>query len=157
MSKKINVQGFVDQFTNASEEEKINLIKSVMVMDKTLSMMEKQVMCQNILKIAHTTEDGKVWMNSCKEHLVYVYMLLDIYSILEVHATDFASEYALLDQCGVVEVLLASIDSNEKAKFDCVLNMCKNDFLDNYCSLSSIVNKMIGSLSIMEEFISKQE
>lgn len=83
-------------------------------------------------------------LDSTSQYLLYVMVLVDLYTNLDVDFGSLANEYDLLKSNKVLDEILKKIPENEMVEFDRILEMVNADLMENERSLVSFIeNKFL--------------
>lgn len=122
--------------TKKTKEEKEKYISS-MIVDKYIPLEEKQVRAQNIIKSSYYLKDNNgnetFHINSVAKYMLTYITLIDIYTDIERSASEgkIVEEFNKLNEAGIFDILVQSINQRELKEFNMVLDMEVNDVMTN--------------------------
>ena len=129
----------IDSFLNVlrtkkNENDRADYIKSA-VKNKYVPLEEKQARAKNIIKSSFYEKDGETerfHVNSVAKYMLTCITLVEMYTNLErsVKMT-VLDEFNKLNEAGVFDILVQSIDQRELKEFNMVLDMETNDIMTN--------------------------
>lgn len=136
------VQGYKQR---ASESGKKLFLEAKIKTVKYMDYVVVQSLCDNIIANSFI-KDGEFYVDSCKSYYLYVFTILKYYTNIKINDHDFMREFDLLNEEGLIDIILNAISENLMNTFDAVFQMKKNDFMTNYYEVHSYMNRMIGKL-----------
>ena len=122
--------------TKNNEKDRVDLIKSH-VLDKYIPLEEKQVRAQNIIKSSYYLKDNDgneiFHINSVAKYMLTCMTLIDIYTDIERSTREgkIVEEFNKLNEAGIFDILIQSINQRELKEFNMVLDMEANDVMTN--------------------------
>lgn len=142
--KFVTVKEFVKALTNRSSDDARRVY-----LEGTLAVKDYEryevvcVICDQIIANSYFTTDGQFKVDSCKKYLMYVGALLNTYTNIKFDENDALGDFNLLQQYGLVDVIISYIPETQVAMFDSVLNMKSNDLMTNYYEPHAFVREQV--------------
>lgn len=142
--KFISVKEFVNNLKNRSSDDARRVY-----LEGTLAVKDYEryevvcVICDQIITNSYFTADGQFKVDSCKKYLMYVSALLNTYTNIKFDESDALNDFNLLQQYGLVDVIINYIPEAQLAMFDSVLNMKSNDLMTNYYEPHAFVREQV--------------
>lgn len=93
--------------------------------------------------VSNCKEDGTVFFNSVKQYLLHTYMLMDLYTNIDVTPSAWNDEYDELNRLGLIGMLTAMMPQTELAEIQMLQDLIYDDFIENHNSVKSWVGKQI--------------
>lgn len=122
-----------------------------------VSFTEKKVIAKAAIEAAHLTKDGRIFKDSAKEYSLNVCALLLAYTNLQIDDKNWAEEYDMLNQEGLISKILALIPKAEREEFSTVWQMVREDFWYNNGSISAVIGKVLDdAIKQMENYLKEQ-
>ena len=140
----ITVKEFVNNLKNRSSDDARRVY-----LEGTLAVKDYEryevvcVICDQIIANSYFTADGQFKVDSCKKYLMYVSALLNTYTNIKFDESDALGDFNLLQQYGLVDVIINYIPEAQVAMFDSVLNMKSNDLMTNYYEPHAFVREQV--------------
>ena len=140
----ITVKEFVNNLKNRSSDDARRVY-----LEGTLAVKDYEryevvcVICDQIITNSYFTADGQFKVDSCKKYLMYVSALLNTYTNIKFDESDALNDFNLLQQYGLVDVIINYIPEAQLAMFDSVLNMKSNDLMTNYYEPHAFVREQV--------------
>lgn len=142
--KFVTVKEFVKALTNRSSDDARRVY-----LEGTLAIKDYEryevvcVICDQIIANSYFTLDGQFKVDSCKKYLLYVGALLNTYTNIKFDENDMLGDFNLLQQYGLVDVIISYIPEAQVAMFDSILNMKSNDLMTNYYEPHAFVREQV--------------
>ena len=130
------------------DDERIALIKE-RIKNKYVPIEEKQVRTNNIIKSSfyEKRDDGTevFHVNSVAKYMLTCMTLLDLYTDLERNQKEgkILEEFNKLNEQGVFDILVQSVDQRELKEFNMVLDMESSDVMANEYEPGAFVRNQI--------------
>lgn len=144
---KITTKELVVRYNSCKDsDERIKLIKSI-VKTHYIPFEQKVILA----KICVTTSNAdaktkKIIISSPATYLKYTLSILSMYTNLKLEKKDGAKDYDTLQEARLLSPILQEIGDDLK-EFQAVLQMCKDDFMENEATLRASVEKIVASFS----------
>ena len=107
--------------------------------------------------IINTTclKNGRVYIDSCKKYLLYVFSLIDTYTNIEIDSKNWMFQYDRLDSLGLIEPILALIPEKEVITFKTILDMKLDDLMTNRYGVHAYIDEQMNRFSAIAPEIDK--
>lgn len=140
------------------EKAKREMIKKHIVTDY-VPYVSKVDLCKRIVRFSNeiTTENRVLKVkNTPIQYLLFIMNLVKLYTDIEFTDEQNHEAYDALNQADVFEILFSPtsdsdslISQKEYKEFQTILNMCNDDYFENYRSLGSIIENKFEALNMM--------
>jgi hypothetical protein len=145
----MKIQEFVDEalkVTNDSIREK--RINSMLKTKSYVSIVDKINLADRVTKAAthEFDKDGNIVefkVNSLTKYILHVMGIIEMYTDLEVNNGNILAEYDLLNENGLIEIIVKSIKEQEIAECQMCLDMVFNDAIQNEMSTVAFVKRQV--------------
>lgn len=149
----MTVKEFVEKYkklTNDNAREKF--VSERIKYKNYISFNEKVVLCEQIVRqtsieIIKDSEgkeiDRKYKINSPARFLFSTMEQIRLYTNLEFPMTEALENYDLLNEYGLIDILISKIPAKEQSEFVTVLNMTMDDFMQNNISIESSLSMLV--------------
>ena len=115
-----------------------------------------QVICDSILVNSCMDSQGNVRVDSCKKYLMYVFMIFDQYTNIQVNPKEWAKEFNMLYKNGLVDEVCKLMPEMLITTLDSVLKMKTDDMMTNYYEPHAFIrNQVIKYIPMVHKFIDK--
>jgi hypothetical protein len=151
------------QFTK-DDRAKYNLIKNH-VKTNYIDYQTKVVICKSIVKSTweEQVQNRIIYKKDTPmQYLFFVMKLVEQYTDIEFEAEKIYDAYNALNQADVFELLFSPtsdsdslISQKEYKEFQTILNMCNDDYYENFRSLGSILETKLEAFSLATNAISE--
>lgn len=154
----ITIDKLIDGYSKrTSIKMKEEYLKAVIKVKPYVSYGVKMFLADNIINNS-CLKDGRVYIDSCKKYILYVFALIDTYTNIEITEKQWLFEYDALDSMGLIELILALIPEKEVATFKTILDMKHNDLMANrygtYAFIEDQVERIVNvAPNLTEAFI----
>ena len=154
----ITIDKLIDGYSKrTSIKMKEEYLKAVIKIKPYVSYGVKMFLADNIINNS-CLKDGRVYIDSCKKYILYVFALIDTYTNIEITEKQWLFEYDALDSMGLIELILALIPEKEVATFKTILDMKHNDLMTNrygtYAFIEDQVERIVNvAPNLTEAFI----
>lgn len=154
----ITIDKLIDGYSKrTSIKMKEEYLKAVIKVKPYVSYGVKMFLADNIINNS-CLKDGRVYIDSCKKYILYVFALIDTYTNIEITEKQWLFEYDALDSMGLIELILALIPEKEVATFKTILDMKHNDLMTNrygtYAFIEDQVERIVDvTPNLTEAFI----
>lgn len=150
----MTVQEFVDEYVTKNNSKK--MIQEHIV-TKYVPITVKQEICKQIIELSsHEIVDGrKVYQsNSTLLYMLFMMSIVRLYTDIVIQSEENQiTDFLHLEQCGAIEEIYGSIPEIEMERFNTILKMCQDDFMDNNRSIFSYIDRLVSSIGyILDEF-----
>ena len=88
-------------------------------------------------------KEGRVYIDSCKKYMLYIYALIDTYTNIEINQKEWMSQYDRLDSLGLIEPILALIPEKERSTFKTILDMKLDDLMTNRYGIYAYIDEQM--------------
>lgn len=107
--------------------------------------------------IINTTclKNGRVYIDSCKKYLLYVFSLIDTYTNIEIDSKNWMFQYDRLDSLGLIEPILALIPEKEVITFKTILDMKLDDLMTNRYGVHAYIDEQMDRFNNIAPEIGK--
>lgn len=150
--KKISVKKFCEEYSNKiTESLKNQYIKDNLKINTYVPFLRKNAIIDSLLKTTMIDkETGNIKVNSSAEYLLMTRIFIEQYTNLEVETAGFFEEYDELKKSGIINKLLIGnekdlplIPIEEIAEFKHILNIKKNDLMQNKYEIHSFISEQM--------------
>lgn len=139
---KITVTEFVTKYNSLkSNDVREKYAESMIIKDKYVDYLVKQKYAQDIISISCLDNKGHIKINSCKKYMMYINILLTLYTNIEMSEKNCVAEFDMLDRENLIDTLLKYIPEEELGKFDTIMQMCYDDFMTNNYEIHAFITK----------------
>lgn len=114
----------------------------------------KIFLADNIIKTS-CLKNGRVYIDSCKKYLLYIYALIDTYTNIEINQKEWMFQYDRLDSLGLIEPILALIPEKERATFKTILDMKLDDLMTNRYGTYAFIDEQMDRFTTIAPEIAK--
>lgn len=151
--KKISVKKFCEEYSNKiTESLKNQYIKDNLKINTYVPFLRKNAIIDSLLKTTMIDkETGNIKVNSSAEYLLMTRIFIEQYTNLEVETAGFFEEYDELKKSGIINKLLIGnekdlplIPIEEIAEFKHILNIKKNDLMQNKYEIHSFISEQMN-------------
>ena len=133
------IDGYLKRTSIKMKEE---YLKTVIKVKPYISYGVKIFLADTIIKTS-CLKDGRVYIDSCKKYLLYIYTLIDTYTNIEINQKEWMFQYDRLDNLGLIEPILALISEKERATFKTILDMKLDDLMTNRYGIYAYIDEQI--------------
>ena len=150
--KNISVKKFCEEYSNKiTESLKNQYIKDNLKINTYVPFLRKNAIIDSLLKTTMIDkETGNIKVNSSAEYLLMTRIFIEQYTNLEVETAGFFEEYDELKKSGIINKLLIGnekdlplIPIEEIAEFKHILNIKKNDLIQNKYEIHSFISEQM--------------
>lgn len=125
---------------------KMAYLKSAIKIKKYVPFAQKTYEAQGLIRASNINSKGEVYLNSPKQYLNNVYALFYLYTDLEITPENWVETYDMLNERGLITLIVDMIPKNEQAEFEIISNMAYSDFMENEASLRSWLGRKLTSI-----------
>lgn len=125
---KIKIAEFVKEYDKTDKIKRSSLVDEIIVKHYAPLTM-KAAVSQTIVN-ANYTKNGELHSNSVALYLSYIMGILELYTSLEVPKENAHEAYDLLQERGIVDLIISKIGS-DVMEYETVFKMCRDDFETN--------------------------
>ena len=133
------IDGYLKRTSIKMKEE---YLKTVIKVKPYVSYGVKIFLADTIIKTS-CLKDGRVYIDSCKKYLLYIYALIDTYTNIEINQKEWMFQYDRLDSLGLIEPILALISEKERATFKTILDMKLDDLMTNKYGIYAYIDEQM--------------
>lgn len=142
----ILVTDFVNKYNSyKSDTAKSEYLNKTIKVVKYVSYASKVVFANQIVEQTHNIDNGIVNINTAKQYALFIIGVISMYTNLEFSDAPL-SDYDLLDELGLIEVIIGMISDKEYQNTKLVLDMATNDFMTNNYGTVPPLQKLIALL-----------
>ena len=145
------IDGYLKRTSIKMKEE---YLKTVIKVKPYVSYGVKIFLADTIIKTS-CLKDGRVYIDSCKKYLLYIYALIDTYTNIEINRKEWMFQYDRLDSLGLIEPILALISEKERATFKTILDMKLDDLMTNRYGIYAYIDEQIDRVTKIAPEIGK--
>ena len=145
----MKIDTFLTLYKNKkNEDDRVDFLKSH-VNNKYIPLEEKQVRAKNIVNSSYYQKDDagdqKFHINSVAKYMLTCMTLLDLYTDLERNQKEgkVLEEFNKLNEQGVFDILVQSVDQRELKEFNMVLDMESSDLMANEYEPGAFVRNQV--------------
>lgn len=144
----MTIKDFVQEANKvANDSIKAKRIDGMLKTKKYLNIASKIDLSDKITSAALTKKDAdgneEFHINSVTKYILHVMTMVDLYTDLEVDFKNLLAEYDLLNENGLLEVILSQIGEKEIAECQMFLDMAWNDRIQNELSTHAFISKQV--------------
>ena len=146
------------------EKAKREMVKKHITTDY-VPYVSKVDLCKRIVKYSNEviTENRELKVKDTPvQYLLFIMNLIKLYTDIEFTNEQNHEAYDALNQAGVFEILFSPtsdsdslISQKEYKEFQTILNMCNDDYYENYRSLGSILESKLEAINMMTNVVSE--
>lgn len=141
----ILVTDFVNKYNGyKADTAKTEYLNKTIKVVKYVSYASKVVFANQIVEQTHNVDNGIVNINTAKQYALFVIGIISMYTNLEFSDAPL-SDYDLLDELGLIEVIIGMIPDKEYQNTKLVLDMVTNDFMTNNYGTVPLLQKLVAS------------
>lgn len=133
------IDGYLKRTSIKMKEE---YLKTVIKVKPYVSYGVKIFLADTIIKTS-CLKDGRVYIDSCKKYLLYIYALIDTYTNIEINQKEWMFQYDRLDSLGLIEPILALIPEKERSTFKTILDMKLDDLMTNKYGIYAYIDEQM--------------
>ena len=133
------IDGYLKRTSIKMKEE---YLKTVIKVKPYVSYGVKIFLADTIIKTS-CLKDGRVYIDSCKKYLLYIYALIDTYTNIEINQKEWMFQYDRLDSLGLIEPILALIPEKERSTFKTILDMKLDDLMTNRYGIYAYIDEQM--------------
>ena len=149
MEKKITEKQFIDTYNAATNKQEV--LESVVV-NKYIPFRIK-LECAKLIVENHNLINKEIKSDTGKMYLSFTASILRLYTRLEVSNTDTDLDYDLLQEQGLVDIILNTI-GKDLEEYRKIFAMCEEDFRTNYLSTPSFVQRQVTRvIHVLEKYV----
>ncbi len=139
----ITIDKLIDNYLKrTSIKMKEEYLKTVIKIKPYVSYGVKIFLADTIIK-ASCLKDGRVYIDSCKKYMLYIYALIDTYTNIEINQKEWMSQHDRLDSLGLIELILALIPEKERSTFKTILDMKLDDLMTNRYGIYAYIDEQM--------------
>lgn len=145
--KKIEIDNFLGMYDKlTSDVARTEYLKKAIYKNAYVCYMTKCYFADQILANSYLDKDGNIKANSTKKYLMYVYSILDLYTVIKIDPSNITESFDKLESRGLVTKLFKLIPESEIIAFDTILKMKQDDLITNNYEIHSYINKKLAEL-----------
>lgn len=145
----MTVKEFVEDISEVTIDSlKEKRINSILKPKKYVSIVDKINLADKVSKAAthEFDKDGNIIgfkINSLTKYILHVMGLIELYTDIDVDRANILKEYDLLNENGLIEVIVNLIGEHEIAECQMCLNMIFDDTIQNEMSTEAFVKSQV--------------
>lgn len=160
-NKKISVAEFVGGYTKKSTDvAKKKYLDDVLYIRQYVPFNEKVGMAYAITQLSCLDKNQNVHVNSAKRYQLYIISLFQLYTNIEFADDDTVSQYDILDENNIINVVLARIPEGELSEYRGYTKMAYDDLMTNCYEPHAFITKKLADyfpkISTMVETITNK-
>lgn len=133
------IDGYLKRTSTKMKEE---YLKTVIKVKPYIGYGVKIFLADTIIKTS-CLKEGRVYIDSCKKYMLYIYALMDTYTNIEINQKEWMSQYDRLDSLGLIEPILALIPEKERSTFKTILDMKLDDLMTNRYGIYAYIDEQM--------------
>ena len=133
------VDGYLKRTSTKMKEE---YLKTVIKVKPYIGYGIKIFLADTIIKTS-CLKEGRVYIDSCKKYMLYIYALIDTYTNIEINQKEWMSQHDRLDSLGLIEPILALIPEKERSTFKTILDMKLDDLMTNRYGIYAYIDEQM--------------
>ena len=145
------VDGYLKRTSTKMKEE---YLKTVIKVKPYIGYGVKIFLADTIIKTS-CLKEGRVYIDSCKKYMLYIYALIDTYTNIEINQKEWMSQYDRLDSLGLIEPILALIPEKERSTFKTILDMKLDDLMTNRYGIYAYIDEQMDRVAKIAPEIGK--
>lgn len=145
------IDGYLKRTSIKMKEE---YLKTVIKVNPYVSYGVKIFLADTIIKTS-CLRDGRVYIDSCKKYLLYIYALIDTYTNIEINQKEWVFQYDRLDSLGLIEPILSLVSEKERATFKTILDMKLDDLMTNKYGIYAYIDDQMDRFTTIAPEIAK--
>lgn len=145
------IDGYLKRTSIKMKEE---YLKTVIKVKPYVSYGVKIFLADTIIKTS-CLRDGRVYIDSCKKYLLYIYALIDTYTNIEINQKEWVFQYDRLDSLGLIEPILSLVSEKERATFKTILDMKLDDLMTNKYGIYAYIDDQMDRFTTIAPEIAK--
>ena len=145
------IDGYLKRTSIKMKEE---YLKTVIKVKPYVSYGVKIFLADTIIKTS-CLRDGRVYIDSCKKYLLYIYALIDTYTNIEINQKELVFQYDRLDSLGLIEPILSLVSEKERATFKTILDMKLDDLMTNKYGIYAYIDDQMDRFTTIAPEIAK--
>ena len=144
----MKIDTFITLYKNKKDENSRAELITSHVKNKYIPLEEKQARAENIVKSSYYQKDGNVekfHVNSVAKYMLTCMTLLDVYTDFERSKKEgfILNEFNKLNEIGLFDILVQTIDQRELKEFNMVLDMVASDLMTNEYEPGSFIKNQV--------------
>lgn len=147
MEKIITLKELVEKIIDANDDEQFELLNQIEVQEY-IEYQQKIVRMENIIQ-ATSMLDDKIHFTTPMIPVFFLVTIIDMYTNIKMD-NDALFDFNLLKQTGLDEFFVSKEDGiipyEEIEECNAILNMLKEDFVANNCSVYSYIGNELGKI-----------
>lgn len=149
----MTVQEFVNEYTTKNNSKKVI---QEHIITKYVPITMKQEVCKKIVELSsyEIVDQRKTYQrNSTLLYMLFMMAIVRLYTDIEIQEEKQIADFLCLEECGAIEEICGSISEIEMDRFNTIMKMCQDDFMDNDRSLLSYIDHFASSFEyLLNEF-----
>lgn len=150
-TKKMTVKEFIKKYNALTESKtKIDFVK-MNIITKYVPYEQKVTICENIVDVSYYVktkdingnETKKIHINSTASYMLYRLNIVNNYTSINIDFKNSLEDYNSLNKSGLLDIIFYSIPDEEIAEFDMILEMVKNDFMQNKYETHAFISSQV--------------
>lgn len=149
-AEKYTVESFCEKYNGTNvEQTKKTLIEKVMN-PHYVSYEMKITICEKIIENSYyqnTENNGievkRLHINSPAKYMLYCLWLIKLYTNIEIDFSKSLKEFNLLNESGLLDVILNHIPEREFKEFRMILDMVENDVMQNEYETHAFISNQV--------------
>lgn len=156
-TKVIDVKDFVAGYSKLNTQAaKETYLKTTVKFIDYINFEVVETLCDQILSNSYLDANGNIKVDTCKKYLMYVYVIFDQYTNIDVHSNNWLEEFNLLSRSGLIEMVCQAVPESLMTTLDSVLKMKSDDLMTNYYEPHAFIrNQVIKYVPIIHGTIDK--
>lgn len=138
--EKTTVKDFIDKYLKSSTEVQNEMMDKVVVR-KYMPYEAKTILCKKIIASHRLDKEGQVNSDTCSMHLSLIASILQYYTCFEINADEAAYAYDLLQEHGLLDIIIEKKIGRDIVELRTVFAMCQGDFDTNHISIFAFASK----------------
>lgn len=130
------VKDFVKEYCEKDDRAASSFLKNHIVADAYVPYEVKIKVCTEIAKNTLFDLDGEYFVDTPLRYSMFVLMIVDLYTDLDVDFENSMNDFNLLDKYNLIDAIIDQISNSEYKKFQVVMDMVKEDIYENHRSVS---------------------
>lgn len=144
----MKIVDFIELYeTNKVVSDVEKILKEKLEIKNYIPHGEKIIIADSIIKNSCLTENGEIKIDSCKRFILYIVAIIDSYTNIEIDMKHILDEYDLLNEKGLVEIIIKLLPEKELKDFTSTVQMKYDDFMINSYETHNYISKEIEKIA----------
>lgn len=144
----MKVNEFIKKYNSAKDKD---TFLNNCIVKQYIPYHEKIVDCDNILRATIET-DGLFKINTPAQFMIFTIQIITRYTEIE-HEDNIVELFEKLDELDLINAIISHIPEREFNSYNTILDMVRNDYMDNNRTMVSFFETKLGALGLSVDAI----